>query len=99
MSTARIATNRRQKAQYNIVADILLANESHRINLRTGIAVVAKESDVLGPGRCRSLSRRVFVTSHLSLPLSGTTFVAASVINKGITAAQLTFVQYQHATN
>jgi hypothetical protein len=88
-----------QQAQRCIVSNALLAKEGHRINLGTGIAVGAKEPDVLDLGRHRSRGRGMFLTGHLSLPISGGAFIASCVIDVGVAAMQLTVAQYQDATN
>jgi hypothetical protein len=60
-----------QQAQRCIVSNALLAKEGHCIDLGTGIVVGAKEPDVLDLGRHRSRGRGMFLTSHLTLPVSG----------------------------
>jgi hypothetical protein len=77
----------------------LLANEGHRINLGTGIVVGAKEPDVLDLGRHRSRGRGMFLTGHLTLPISGGALIASCVIDVGVAAMQLTVAQYQDAAN
>ena len=88
-----------QQAQRCIVSNALLANESHCIDLGTGIVVGAKKPDVLDTGRHRSPSRGMFLTSYFALPVSGGAFIASCVIDVSVTAMQLAVAQYQDATN
>jgi len=68
-----------QQAQRCIVSNALLAKEGHCIDLGTGIVVGAKEPDVLDLGRHRSRGRGMFLTSHLTLPVSGGALIASCV--------------------
>src|SRR4029453_19353289 len=69
------------------------------VPLGTGIVLGCKKSDVLDLGRHRCRGGGVFLTGHLTLPISGGAFIASCVIDVGVAAMQLTVAQYQDATN
>jgi len=88
-----------QQAQRCIVSNTVLAHEGHRIDLGSSIVVGAKKSDMLDLGRHRSRGRGMFLTGHFTVPVSSRALIASCVIDVGVAAMQLTFAQYQDATN